>query len=170
MKNLLFQYLILVWIGSISLSFCTKINPKDDLFSNQVYELIKRSMPATSEIQNTLLIVTTNTFCQFCIDEIEFWNSMYLDSGNTVNIHLFLVDNEEQVYQHFLKRHNLEIPSTRIDRSFQHSIFKNHPLPVKIYLNSDGKIEEIRSIGYDKSYNKYYTGINRRHHQDQSLH
>jgi len=112
-----------------------------------------------------IILVTHDTYCGFCIAELDFWNTLYNsdEDGNLNNIDLLMVvvDSENENFQHFLTRNRYSIPAVMDSNRRIEEIVERYYIPFKLLILADGSIADVSQIGGQNDINRYLNFVHR---------
>lgn len=104
-------------------------------------------------LQNTVLLILKSSECTPSIQELKWWDN-YNQSSSSVNIQLIILEKYATTFETFLAHEKLQIPALRDSAGI---LFRNNLLPatpLKVYINEEGVLEKIATIGNITDYNQ----------------
>ncbi|MCC5925758.1 MAG: hypothetical protein JJU41_04280 [Bacteroidetes bacterium] len=110
---------------------------------------------------NTLILITHDTYCGFCIDELDFWNEWSQKqlgdsfSQSTTDIKLIVVDDSKKNVRNFVARNNYSMSTYQDEEKLITQWVEHFQIPLKIFVDGNRKVRDIRPVGSNENLNYY---------------
>ncbi len=113
--------------------------------------------------QNGLLIFFSTT-CEYCIEELQFWNNMGMELSQSLDIRCISVNTAEETAE-FLSEQSIELPAYTADHKEVRELFRINRVPTLFVVDKEGIIkatfagsvnkerimEKVKEILYEES-------------------
>jgi hypothetical protein len=130
-----------------------------------VQEVTQPGVFPTSDSKAAVILVTHDTYCGFCIAELDFWNNLYSnnDTGilNEIDLLMVVVDSESNNFNNFLTRNRYILPSVLDRNRLIEDIVERFYVPFKLLILPDGTIADVSQIGGQNDIYRYLNFVQR---------
>jgi hypothetical protein len=169
--NLFDKQIVMNWLNEVTSNTASFYNPSyqevyGNLFDEENENDHNEPMSWPREYKDAaIILVTHDTYCGFCIAELDFWNNLYNndDQGflNKINILMVVVDAENDNFQHFLARNRYNLPAIMDSNRRIEEIVERFYIPLKLLILTDGTIADVSQIGGQDDIYRYISFVKR---------
>jgi hypothetical protein len=138
-----------LWISFFLVLSCTEAHHFDERYihtdSQEWYDYLSEIGFTDLYLNDTVLLIIDSILCQPSEEELKYWNNIYNKTDK--NVYLIIVEKHMATANYLLTYFDFNFPTMQ---DYDVLIFDRNLIPftpLKIYFNSNSKIEQIHTIG-----------------------